>query len=66
METALATRTTALAELTEAARDFIHAARSENTIRAYRADGTMGHSASEAKIVGVVVKHYPAKVPTFR
>lgn|GEM_PF-4522019 len=32
----------------------------------YRADGTMSHGASEAKIVGVVVKHYPAKAPTVR
>lgn len=30
----------------------------------YRADGTMLHGAGEAKVVGVVVRHYPAKVPS--
>jgi hypothetical protein len=32
----------------------------------YRADGIMAHGASDARIVGVVVKHSPAKVPTFK
>ena len=32
----------------------------------YRADGTILHSADEARIVGVVVKHYPRKAPTIK
>lgn len=30
----------------------------------YRADGTQAHSSIGARIVGIVVKHYPAKVPS--
>ncbi len=32
----------------------------------YRADGTMPHSVLDARIIGVVVRHYSRRVPTIR